>query len=70
LSRKAKELIEDPQSDIHVSTVSFGEILIKWRIKKLTWDGIEPEELLDLALQMDFKTISLDPAEAITYHLL
>jgi PIN domain nuclease of toxin-antitoxin system len=50
--------------------VSFWEISIKTRLKKLNIDKIEPEELLPLAEKMDFQVISLTPEEAITYHKL
>lgn len=70
LSAKAKEIIKSPKNEIFVSAVSFWEISIKTRLKKLHLDAFDPEELLTLALQMDFQVISLTPEEAITYHKL
>jgi PIN domain nuclease of toxin-antitoxin system len=70
LSKKALEIIKNPKNEIYVSAVSFWEISIKTRLKKLNIDKIEPEELLPLAEKMDFQVISLTPEEAITYHKL
>ncbi|NLJ08724.1 MAG: type II toxin-antitoxin system VapC family toxin [Treponema sp.] len=70
LSSKAIEIIKDPKHEIFVSAVSFWEISIKTRLKKLNLDTIEPEQLLTLAERMDFQVISLTPEEAITYHKL
>lgn len=70
LSSKTIEIIKDPKHEIFVSAVSFWEISIKTRLKKLNLDTIEPEQLLTLAERMDFQVISITPEEAITYHKL
>ncbi len=70
LSAKATEIIKNQKNEIFVSAVSFWEISIKTRLKKLDLDKIEPEQLLTLAEKMDFQVISLTPEEAITYHKL
>ena len=70
LSKKALDIIKNPKNEIYVSAVSFWEISIKTRLKKLNLDKIEPEDLLPLAEKMDFQVISLTPEEAITYHKL
>ena len=70
LSKKAAETIKNPKNEIFVSAVSFWEISIKTRIKKINLDTIEPEELLQLAEKMEFQLISLTAEEAITYHKL
>ena len=70
LSQKAIATIKNPKNEIFVSAVSFWEISIKTRIKKIDLDTIEPEDLIALAEKMDFQFISLTPEEAITYHRL
>ena len=70
LSKKALEVIKNPKNEVFVSAVSFWEISIKTRLKKINLDKIEPEELLTIAERMDFQVISLTPEEAITYHKL
>ena len=70
LSKKALDTIKNPKNDIYVSAVTFWEISIKTRIKKLDLDTIRPEDLILLAEKMEFELISLTPEEAITYHKL
>ena len=70
LSKKASEAIKSPKNDIYVSAVTFWEISIKTRIKKLDLDTLKPEDLIPLAEKMEFEVISLTPEEAITYHNL
>lgn len=70
LSKKGLDLIKNPKNEIFISAVSFWEISIKVRIKKLDLDIIKPEELIELAEKMDFQVISLTPEEASTYHKL
>lgn len=70
LSKKVLEILKNPKNEIYVSAVSFWEISIKTRIKKLDLDTIAPEDLLAIAEKMDFQVISLTPEEAITYHKL
>ena len=70
LSNKASEAIKSPKNDIYVSAVTFWEISIKTRIKKLDLDTLKPEDLIPLAEKMEFELISLTPEEAITYHNL
>lgn len=70
LSKKALDAIKNPKNEIFISAVSFWEISIKTRIKKIDLDSLEPEELLKYAEKMDFQVISLTAEEAITYHKL
>ena len=70
LSRKAIDVIKNPRNEIYVSSITFWEISIKTRIKKLDLDDIVPEDLIPLAEKMEFELISLAPEEAITYHKL
>ena len=68
LSKKALQTIKNPKNEIFLSAVSFLEISIKIRIKKLNLDKIEPEDLLEMAEKMDFKIINLSAEQAISYH--
>ena len=70
LSKKACEIIKNPENEIYVSAVSFWEISIKTRINKLDLDNIIPEELLSISDKMDFQLISLTSEEAATYYKL
>ena len=70
ISKKAVEIIKNSKNEIFISAVSLWEISIKVRIKKLSLDTIEPEELILLAEKMEFQLIGLSPEEAATYHRL
>lgn len=70
LSKTALEAIQNPLNDIYVSAVTFWEISIKTRIKRLDLDTLKPKELISLAERMDFTMLSLTPEEAISYHEL
>ena len=70
LSDKAAAAIKNPANAVFVSAVSFWEISIKTRIKKLDLETLEPEDLLVFAEKMRFQTISLSPEEAVSYHRL
>jgi PIN domain nuclease of toxin-antitoxin system len=67
LSSNANKAIKNHENEIFVSAVSLWEISIKCRIGKLSIDGLELEELLDLIEKMEFELISLTPEESISY---
>lgn len=67
LSGKASEIVRNPKNEIYVSAVTFWEIAIKTRIRKLDLDGLTPEELIPLAEEMEFQLIGLSPEESATY---
>ncbi len=70
LSRKAKKIIENPGNEIYISAISFWEISIKTRLKKLDLGPLRPDDLLQYAEKMEFQAISLTPEEAMTYYKL
>ena len=61
-----KEL-KNPNNEVYVSAITFWEISIKIRIKKLDLGGIQIEDLIPFAEKMDFQVIDLTPEEANTY---
>jgi PIN domain nuclease of toxin-antitoxin system len=62
LSAKMREVIADPGNEIHVSTVSFWEIVLKYSLGKLQITGCSPEDLVGTGRQMGL-TISAPSAE-------
>ena len=70
LSKKVKELIEAPENQIFVSTISFWEISLKASIGKLTLENVAPEDFPALCAQMDISVLSLDSITSSTYHQL
>lgn len=70
LSSKAKQIIEDPQNLIIVSSVNFWEISLKYSLGKLELKGVTPDEIQKIAIETGFDQISLSPEETSTYHNL
>ncbi len=62
LSARMRAVIADPTTEIHVSTVSFWEISLKFAIGKLKMTGCSPEDLVATARQMGL-AISAPTAE-------
>ena len=62
LSGKMRAIVADPTNEIHVSTVSFWEISLKYSLGKLQMTGCSPEELVAIARKMGL-TISAPTAE-------
>jgi PIN domain nuclease of toxin-antitoxin system len=62
LSARMRGVISDTANDIHVSTVSFWEISLKFSLGKLVMAGCTPEELVTGVRQMGL-TISAPTAE-------
>ncbi|OHD69877.1 MAG: DNA-binding protein [Spirochaetes bacterium RBG_16_49_21] len=67
LPEKVIQAIKNPNNEIFVSAVTFWEISIKTRLKKLDLDGLPMEDLLSLAEEMDFQLIDLTSEEANSY---
>ncbi len=51
LSKKAKEIITDPDNSIIVSTISFWEVSLKSSLGKLEITGFAAEDLPDACLK-------------------
>ena len=67
LPAKARSAIEAPESEVFVSTVSFWEIAIKVRSKRLAPIGKPTSSVVEAAEAMGFRSISLSPVEATTH---
>ena len=66
LPPKARKVIEDPESAVFVSSVSFWEIAIKVRSKRLAPVGSPSSSPVEAAESMGFSPIALTPVEAAT----
>lgn len=67
---KVQEIIRDPNHNILVSTVSFWEISLKYRLGKLDLGDYKPTDLPDICNQMQYQMVPLRPEEASSYHEL
>lgn len=70
LSSKVREIIENPENQVFVSTISFWEISLKASIGKLSLENVEPEDFPALCTQMDIAVLSIDSITSSTYHQL
>src|SRR5690606_14796673 len=70
LSPKVLDLLQDATHPVFVSSVSFWEISLKFRLGKLDLAGVSPEELPESARESGFDLLPPTPSEAAGYHLL
>jgi PIN domain nuclease of toxin-antitoxin system len=70
LSAKARKLIADPAHEIHVSTISFWEISLKFALGKLDLVGCTPDDLVNVARDMGLDIVAPTPEESAGFHRL
>jgi PIN domain nuclease of toxin-antitoxin system len=70
LSKKAKEVITDPDNVIIVSAVSFWEVSLKSSLGKLEITGFKPEDLPNACRKMGFEILALSAEDSSSYHKL
>lgn len=63
----ARSAIESSESEVFISSVSFWEIAIKVRSKRLAHVGKPNSSIVEAAESMGFRPISLTPVEATTH---
>jgi len=70
LSKKAKEVITNPDNSIIVSAISFWEVSLKNSLGKLKITGFSPEDLPKACLKMGFEIVALSAEDSSSYHKL
>lgn len=70
LSARLRKTIADPANEIHVSTVSFWEIALKFALGKLELTGCTPDDLVPIARDMGLAIVSPSAEEAAGFHRL
>jgi PIN domain nuclease of toxin-antitoxin system len=70
ISKSIVEILENPQNEIYVSTVSFWEIAIKLAIKKLNLNGLEILDLVQMCEEQEIKIIQLPISAVVQYRTL
>lgn len=70
ISRKIKDIIENPDNTIVISTISFWEISLKISLGKLEITGFSSEDLPELCKKMSFEIEPLSSNDSSTYHKL
>lgn len=70
LSEKARDIIENSDNEIYVSTITYWEISLKYAIGKLELENITPEELPNKAKEINIETLEITEDEAATFYKL
>lgn len=70
LSSRARALIDDPNTDVYVSTVSFWELSLKHALGKLPLRGVELEDFEDYLFDSGLGVIGLNERESLSFHRL
>jgi PIN domain nuclease of toxin-antitoxin system len=70
LGPNARPVLEDPNSEVVVSAVTFWEIALEAELGKLELEGCSPESLVEAARAHDFGLLSLEPQTAAGFSAL
>lgn len=70
IPKSAFEIIENPQNDLYVSTVTLWEIAIKLSIKKLDLKGLEISDLVQICNEQEIKIVQLPISAVSKYRIL
>jgi PIN domain nuclease of toxin-antitoxin system len=70
LSPFVKEILQNRENSIFVSSISFWEISLKFSLGKLKLNAVLPDELPSLVLATGFELIGLSAEESATYYKL
>lgn len=70
LSAKARGVIAEPANEVHVSTITFWEIGLKFSLGKLEIKGCSPEDLVAIAKQMGLGIAPPTAEESVGFYRL
>lgn len=70
LSARVRKTIADPSNEIHLSTITFWEIALKFALGKLTLTGCAPDDLVAVARRMGLAIAAPSAEEAAGFHRL
>jgi PIN domain nuclease of toxin-antitoxin system len=70
LNKCMLKTLEDPNHKISVSSISFWEISLKYRLGKLSLNGVLPNELPSLATQMGLHIANITADEFSSFYQL
>ena len=70
LGKKATECIQNPDTTVSVSVVSFWEISLKYSLGKLQLSNVSPEDLPSIVRQSGIDVLPVTDIHAATFHHL
>jgi PIN domain nuclease of toxin-antitoxin system len=70
ISVHVAQIIKECGNRIFVSTITFGEIALKFSLNKLELEGITPDALPEIANKMSFEILNLSAEDAASFYRL
>ncbi len=70
ISRPILAILENKENSIYISSISFWEISIKYHLGKLELNGYTPDELPNIAQQMDINILEVNHSILASYYKL
>lgn len=70
IDKKQLQILENPQNDIFITSISFWEISIKYNLKKLRLNNLTPELLPKIAKDMDIEILNIDENTMSSFYKL
>ncbi|WP_198265502.1 type II toxin-antitoxin system VapC family toxin [sulfur-oxidizing endosymbiont of Gigantopelta aegis] len=70
LSKNIIDTLKNSSNQVCISSISFWEISLKFNLGKLELNGISPEELPDIAAQMDIEVLDVGSKTMASFHQL
>ncbi len=67
---KKLKILENPLNAVYVSSLSFWEISLKYALGKLELNAFEPDDLVELAIEMDIRIVDIDARDMASYFKL
>lgn len=70
ISPRALSILQDFNNQFFISTITVWEISLKFSVGKLLLEGLTPEMLPTLTLEMGYQILDLKAVDASTFHQL
>ncbi len=70
ISRPILDILENTENSIHISSISFWEISIKYHLGKLELNDYTPDELPSIAQEMDIDILEINHSILASFYQL
>jgi PIN domain nuclease of toxin-antitoxin system len=64
------DILKNPKNKIHIASIAFWEISLKYNLGKLALDGLTPDELPKLAKSMGLDILEIDQYTMASFYKL
>jgi len=62
--------LKDASNAIYITSISFWEISLKYNLGKLELNGVKPEDLPQMAIDMGIEVLEISPTEMASFYQL